>query len=109
MVKNALKFTIKGSIRIIVAYDTANEILEVHIVDTGKGIKEEDFSKLFTLFGTLQRTASLNNEGIGLGLLICKNLVEQNGGKINVHSLGANKGSTFSFSMKMTVARNIKR
>ena len=53
MVKNALKFTIKGSIRIIVAYDTANEILEVHVVDTGKGIKEEDFSKLFTLFGTL--------------------------------------------------------
>ena len=81
----------------------------MHVVDTGKGIKEEDFSKLFTLFGTLQRTASLNNEGIGLGLLICKNLVEQNGGKINVHSLGANMGSTFSFSMKMTIAKNIKR
>ena len=47
LVKNALKFTIKGTIRIIVAYDNSNEILKVHVVDTGKGIKEEDFGKLF--------------------------------------------------------------
>ena len=45
--------------------------------------------------------ASTNQEGIGLGLMICKNLVEQNGGKISAHSEGINKGSTFAFSMQM--------
>ena len=41
----------------------------------------------------------MNSEGIGMGLLICKNLVQKNGGTISVHSDGINKGSTFTFSI----------
>ena len=43
----------------------------------------------------------MNSDGIGLGLRICKELVEQNGGSISVMSEGIGRGSCFSFSMKM--------
>ena len=44
----------------------------------------------------------INQEGMGMGLMICKELVELNGGKINVESKGANKGTTFTFTMLMS-------
>ena len=58
-------------------------------------------SKLFTMFGKLRRTAEINNEGIGMGLMICQKLVGLNHGAIKVHSDGVGKGSVFSFTMKM--------
>ena len=48
----------------------------------------------------------MNNEGIGMGLVICQNLVKLNGGTIGVYSAGEDKGSTFTFTMKMQ-AENI--
>ena len=45
----------------------------------------------------------MNSEGIGMGLMICKSLVEKNGGTIQVYSEGADKGSVFTFTMKMMV------
>ena len=56
---------------------------------------------LFTKFGKLQRTAAMNSDGIGLGLTICKQIVEQAGGSIAAYSEGTNKGSTFKFSMNL--------
>jgi len=75
LVKNALKFCRGGKIRVIMAFDEVNEMLKVHVIDTGKGILPEDIDRLFKQFGKLHRTAKMNNEGIGLGLMICKNLV----------------------------------
>lgn len=72
LVKNALKFTLKGHINIKACYDDDLESLVVHIEDTGTGISEEDIPKLFTRFGKLHRTAEINSAGIGLGLLIVK-------------------------------------
>ena len=71
IVKNALKFTIGGIIRIVAAFDETDEKLYVQVVDTGKGFSQGDASQLFTKFGKLKRTAEMNHEGIGLGLLIC--------------------------------------
>ena len=107
LTKNALKFSIRRSVRIIAAYDADEEMLRVHIKDTGKGILQEDLPKLFSLFGKLKRTAKINSEGIGMGLMICQNLVKMNGGNIEVHSDGDNLGSVFSFSMKMTKVSNV--
>lgn len=76
-------------------------MLQVNVVDSGKGIIEEDMPNLFKLFGKLKRTASMNNEGIGMGLMIVNKLVSLSQGTISVHSDGRDKGSTFSFTMKM--------
>ena len=100
LVRNALKFTsIDGVINISVCY--TDGFLVVNVLDNGTGIATEDFPKLFTRFGKLQRTAQVNSEGIGLGLTMVKQIVESSGGAIGVDSLGINKGSLFSFSMKM--------
>ena len=61
-------------------------MLVVHVIDEGKGICEEEKSKLFKLFGRLERTADLNNEGMGMGLNICQKIIQNNGGSINVFS-----------------------
>ena len=53
------------------AFDEAEEMLKVHVVDTGKGIATKDVDRLFKMFGKLRRTAEMNHEGIGLGLMIC--------------------------------------
>lgn len=80
LLKNAIKFTFKGVISLEVSYDTARKCLIVHVSDTGVGIAEGDFCKLFNSFGKLHRTAEMNHEGVGLGLTIVKQIVERAGG-----------------------------
>jgi len=110
MTKNALKFTRDGIIWIFVGFDAATQTLHVHVRDSGKGIRQEEMSTLFTQFGKLRRTAEENSEGIGMGLLICQNLVRENGGTIEVHSDGEDKGSCFAFTMKMkSVKKDAKK
>ena len=57
LIKNALKFTKNGQIKIKALYRTAKSELIVSVEDTGVGIAPEDIPKLFTRFGKLQRTA----------------------------------------------------
>ena len=59
-------------------------MLKVHVIDNGKGIDEQEISKLFNMFGKLRRTADMNSDGIGMGLMICQKLVELNNGTISV-------------------------
>jgi K+-sensing histidine kinase KdpD len=70
-------------------------MLLVKVADNGKGIKHEDMAKLFSMFGKLRRTAAINSEGIGMGLMICQNLVKMNNGTISAESEGENMGSVF--------------
>ena len=101
LTKNALKFTLRGEIKIRASYDLLNEKLIVHVIDTGIGINSLEKEKLFSMFGKVERSAGLNQEGIGIGLMICKRIIENSGGNIMVESEGENKGSTFIFSMDM--------
>ena len=64
----------------VAAYDEQEELLKVHVIDNGKGIDAQEISKLFTMFGKLRRTADMNSDGIGMGLMICQKLVELNKG-----------------------------
>ena len=71
LVRNALKFTEQGFIYLAVSYSHWPEnLLTIEVKDSGVGIAPEEMPKLFTRFGKLLRTASINHEGIGLGLNI---------------------------------------
>ena len=56
LVKNALKFTRKGTIEIMSSYDAEQHMLQVQVRDSGSGIAPEDVGKLFSRFGKLERT-----------------------------------------------------
>lgn len=101
LVKNAIKFTTKGSIKIKATYELPSQTMIVHVEDTGVGIASEDLNKLFSKFGKLHRTAEINNEGVGLGLTIVKQIVEAADGLVVAESDGVGKGSCFIFSMRM--------
>ena len=74
--------------------------LVISVQDSGIGIKNKDRIKLFKLFGKLQNTRKMNTQGIGLGLVISENIVNQFNGSIGVKSkYGA--GTTFAFSFKL--------
>lgn len=102
LVKNAFKFTKRGLITIYASYDYDDDLLRVHVVDTGIGIEHDKNDELFIYFSKLQQEANGSNmEGIGIGLNICKRIVESSGGTIDAFSAGKNRGCTFAFSMKM--------
>ena len=96
LVKNAIKFTEKGSIEF--GYDIKGNSLEFFVKDTGIGISEEMKTIIFERFRHVDETYSRNYEGLGLGLAIAKSYVEMLGGKIWVDSQeGA--GSVFYFTI----------
>ena len=82
LTKNALKFTLNGTIKILAAFDATTDLLKVSVIDSGAGIKASEMASLFQMFGKLNRTAEQNSEGLGMGLLICQNLVRCNHGTI---------------------------
>ena len=53
------------------------------------------------MFGKLKRTAAQNDDGNGMGLMFCQNLVKQSGGSISAYSKGKNLGAVISFTMSM--------
>ena len=76
--------------------DSEIEYIEISVEDTGPGIKPEDISKLFKPFQQLGSTYEKKHQGTGLGLVLCKKIVEMHGGKIWVES-DWGKGSRFIF------------
>jgi signal transduction histidine kinase/CheY-like chemotaxis protein len=98
---NALKFTTKG--KIIVAVRLLNEdeetaTIEFAITDTGIGIADDELEYIFENFQQATSSSSRIFGGTGLGLGICKQLVEKQGGTISVKSK-INEGATFSFTL----------
>ena len=96
LVDNAAKYSPEGTEIILTATREDKSIL-VAIKDTGKGISSEDQLRLFEPFERLSET-STTRPGMGLGLLVCRRLVEAHGGKIWVES-EPDKGSTFRFTI----------
>ncbi|OYQ64504.1 hypothetical protein B9G53_11270 [Pseudanabaena sp. SR411] len=111
LVSNALKFTDTGSVRIGVrlASDqvpTSDQPFQLlfSVTDTGIGITTDQIQRLFQPFSQATAATSRKYGGTGLGLVICKNLVENMGGKIQVESK-TNQGSTFSFTITTQIAK----
>jgi len=101
LVGNSLKFTPSGGM-ITISFSENNDMVEVHVADTGTGIKAEDMPKLFQKFGMIEGNylKTTAGQGTGLGLYISKSIVELHGGRLTVYSEGQNKGTIFSFSLK---------
>ena len=97
LVTNAVKFTDRDKKVEIQLKPGENEV-EVSIVDEGIGIPEEQMDKLFRIDEKFKSTGTAGEKGTGLGLIICREFVEKNGGEISVQS-SPGKGSVFSFTV----------
>ena len=80
-------------------YHETNKVY-IEVQDTGEGIKQENQGKLFKLFTTFENKVEKNISGIGLGLCICKAVVEQFNGKIDFVS-EPGIGTTFMFTFQL--------
>lgn len=102
LVSNAIKFTEQGSVivRVVLERETYSQLtLRVSVTDTGIGLSTEEQKSLFQAFNQTKINTTRKFGGTGLGLVICKKLVEQMGGSINVES-EPHKGSTFWFTFR---------
>lgn len=97
LINNAIKFSYGGS-KIEVESRVDNKKTVISIIDNGVGINAETIDKLFKIEHSIQKNGTANEKGTGLGLVLCKEFVENNGGEIWVESKEG-KGSKFSFSL----------
>ncbi len=97
LLSNALKFTPKEG-RIIVSAADRKQSVQVAIQDTGEGIAPDELEKVFEKFYQVEKRRLGRKTGTGLGLPLCKKLVEAHGGRIWVESQ-AGKGSKFIFTL----------
>lgn len=103
LVGNALKFTQQGDVMIHVTRGAETEqqaLIEFAVTDTGIGMSAEVQTVLFAPFSQADTSTTRKFGGMGLGLAICKQLVEQMGGTIGVDSV-LGQGSTFRFTVKL--------
>ncbi|OGU55742.1 MAG: hypothetical protein A2V66_11805 [Ignavibacteria bacterium RBG_13_36_8] len=100
LISNALKFNKNGG-DVTVTAKPVGDYLEVAVEDTGIGLIEEDVQKLFRLDIAHKKIGKLENKSSGLGLILCKEFIERNGGKIWVESQ-LDKGSKFIFTIPLT-------
>jgi len=99
LLENAIKYSPDGGyIRILAKMDSDH--LVIGVSDQGIGISQQDQAKLFAPFQRLESSRVEGIQGIGLGLLVCRRLVEAHGGRIWVES-GTGKGSTFFFTLPL--------
>ncbi|MDR1478876.1 MAG: response regulator [Planctomycetaceae bacterium] len=96
---NAIKFTEKG--KVSVSAKILNDSVAVAVADTGIGIPEGKFGRIFESFEQVDGSTAREYGGTGLGLSITKKLVELHGGNMNVNST-VGEGSTFTFTMPLS-------
>ena len=98
LISNAIKFTDAGGKLTIDAVETGDGFTEISIKDTGIGLEDEVKANLFKEFYKADQSRH-ELASSGLGLSICKRIVEKHGGKIWAKSPGKNKGTTFYFTI----------
>ena len=100
LISNAVKFTEKGSITCR-AREINNKVM-ISVIDTGTGIPQDCQEKIFEKFGQVKNRMKSRPKGTGLGLPICKEIIERHGGTIWVES-EPGKGSIFSFIVPCSI------
>jgi len=102
LIGNAVKFTKFGTINITTEFDQDKNVILVSVKDTGTGIDPEILPDLFTKF----RTKS--SSGAGLGLFICKSIIEAHGGNIWANGNSIGNGATFTFTVPLQKSNNLR-
>lgn len=97
LVSNAIKYTPAGGV-VIVRLARRGDKWVVTVKDTGVGIAESDFPKLFQQFSRINNPRSYSVTGTGVGLYLAHHLTELHGGSISVSSVES-KGSTFTVKL----------
>lgn len=107
LIGNAIKFK-KENEKCIIEIDSEKDITKnewiISVKDNGIGIDPKDFDKIFVIFKRLASAAKKQGDGIGLAL--CKRIIDRQGGRIWVESEGIGKGTTFKFSLPVIKGEN---
>jgi PAS domain S-box-containing protein len=102
LLTNAIKFTPRGG-QVQVLLRRVNSHIELSVADTGIGIPANFLPLVFDRFSQRDSSSTRTHGGLGLGLAICKQLVELHGGSIRVSSPGEGKGSTFFVELPVSL------
>ena len=97
LISNAIKFTPEGG-EIRISAEQKQEGINISVTDNGIGIPSDSIGKLFRIEEGFSTKGTNNEEGTGLGLILCKEFVEKHGGKIGVESVQG-KGSVFYITL----------
>lgn len=95
LLKNAIKFTPEAGTITVRTRNPRPDAIRVEVADSGVGIDAETIPRLFAPFEQGSREVTKHFGGLGLGLAICRNLIELHGGSISAHSPGKGQGSIF--------------
>jgi signal transduction histidine kinase/ActR/RegA family two-component response regulator len=102
LVSNAVKFTPKGG-QVQVTLARVGSRVRVEVADTGPGIEPAQLPYVFNRFWQADLATPKEHSGLGLGLSICKSLVELHGGSIRAESPGAGHGAVFTVEFPLAV------
>ena len=102
LISNAIKFTSTRG-QIIISSENKGSLVEVSVKDNGIGIKPERRSELFDFISLYTTKGTTGETGTGLGLPLCKDFVERNGGNIRVES-EVGKGTKFTFTLRKAIS-----
>lgn len=103
IVDNAIKYTQSGS-HISISAKSKGSLVEVKISDNGDGISDESKDKLFEMFFTADTKIVDSRRGLGLGLSLCKSIIEAHGGTVCVRD-NIPTGTTFVFTLQQSIVR----
>ena len=101
LILNSMDFVPKENGEISITLISKNDMAEIIVKDNGTGIRNEDLEKLFVKFYQVDTSRTREGGGSGLGLSICKGIVENHGGKIWAESKGSGMGAEFHFTLPM--------
>ncbi len=102
LLNNAFKFTPTGQVEVRATLDGTGSMAQISVIDSGIGIDMSNAEHLFEPFIQADGSPQRAYKGAGLGLAICRKLVELMGGRIWIESLGAGQGTTVSFTLPLS-------
>jgi signal transduction histidine kinase len=106
LIGNSIKFTEKGTIRVETTIDKESNEIVVRVIDDGLGIPDDILPKIFGKFVTKGHERE-NQSGNGLGLFLCKGIIDAHGGKITARN-NKGRGATFEFSLPLLTKKPIE-